>query len=397
MITTRLAAAVVAVLSLALGRPELAHAQAPRYELLDLGVASGRRAAAEGINDAGVVVGTIVNGDDTRVFRTNDRNIAFERDNLGLPPALQTSGGYALAIDINNAGQILAEALPLNASGPMLPYRSYLVPPGGTLANAIDIGTLGGAFNFSTDLNELGQVVGWSGLAGGSQWHAYLYDPGRPLLDLGTLGGPFSSAHGINDLGQITGSAEIPSRVPRAFRTAPNTPMRPEDDLGTLGGNYSNGRAINNRGQIAGMSSIAGESASHLFRTAPNADINPDTDDLGTLPGGKYIEPLDINERGDIVGWGNRDNSQQSAFVVLGERLYDLNDLIDPTLGITLRVAHAINEDGQIVGFGTTPGNPTQRAFLLTPIPEPAALSASVPALLCLARRRRLPLRVLAS
>jgi hypothetical protein len=42
----------------------------------------------------------------------------------------------------------------------------------------------------------------------------------------------------------------------------------------------------------------------------------------------------------------------------------DLNDLIDPALGVTLTVASGINDNGQIVAG----------RYLLTPVPEPEAL-----------------------
>jgi len=53
-----------------------------------------------------------------------------------------------------------------------------------------------------------------------------------------------------------------------------------------------------------------------------------------------------------------------------------------------LRSAFAINDNGQIVGIGSdAQGN--GRAFLLTPIPEPATLSLLALGGLALLRRRR--------
>lgn len=51
----------------------------------------------------------------------------------------------------------------------------------------------------------------------------------------------------------------------------------------------------------------------------------------------------------------------------------DLNSLIDSACGWELRAATAINDVGQIVGFGINPAGQTV-AFLLTPIPEPSIL-----------------------
>ena len=356
-----------------------ANAAAPSYKVTDLGVNGGIFADVGDINNSGQIVGvmfpegisaggTYPDGSINRAFCTDDPVLDRVADNLGLPSSLQSAGGNSYAMRVNNSGQILAWAIALNATGPYVPWHSYVIPSSGTLTNATDLGTLGGDYNYANGLNDLGQVVGRVGFTSNSPWHAYLYTFGSPLKDLGTLGGLYSEAYGINNLGQITGTAENSARFPRAFRTAPNATIALTNDLGSLGGKYVNGRVINDAGQVAGLASIADESASHLFRTEPNADINPATDDLGTLSGGTHIVPLDINSFGDLVGWGNCSNSSQHAFVVLGSTLYDLNNLIDPSLGITLQVAAGINDRGDIVARGTISGSDYAHAFLLKPI-----------------------------
>ena len=51
----------------------------------------------------------------------------------------------------------------------------------------------------------------------------------------------------------------------------------------------------------------------------------------------------------------------------------NLNSLIDPGSGWGLYSAQAINDNGQIVGYGNFAGQ--TEAFLLTPVPEPATMS----------------------
>jgi probable HAF family extracellular repeat protein len=53
--------------------------------------------------------------------------------------------------------------------------------------------------------------------------------------------------------------------------------------------------------------------------------------------------------------------------------MIDLNTLIDPASGWTLQYASAINDVGQIVGYGLNPSG-QQDAFLLDPVPEPGTM-----------------------
>jgi hypothetical protein len=66
--------------------------------------------------------------------------------------------------------------------------------------------------------------------------------------------------------------------------------------------------------------------------------------------------------------------------------MVDLNSLISPTSGWVLEQANAINDNGQIVGFGTIDGE--THGFLLTPVPEPGSLSLLAVGGVALLRRR---------
>jgi probable HAF family extracellular repeat protein len=57
-------------------------------------------------------------------------------------------------------------------------------------------------------INNRGQVIGTSNLAGNQTHHAFLWE--GSLTDLGTLGGDNSEAYWINDAGEIVGRADVP-------------------------------------------------------------------------------------------------------------------------------------------------------------------------------------------
>jgi probable HAF family extracellular repeat protein len=105
---------------------------------------------------------------------------------------------------------------------------------------------------------------------------------------------------------------------------------------------YSAATGINNTGQIAGYSYTTGDAAIHAFLYSDGVMT-----DLGTVPGGSQSYAHDINDAGQIVG-----NTDTGAFLYNGGVMTDLNSLIDQASAWTLQAANAINDNGQIVGYG---------------------------------------------
>lgn len=274
---------------------------------------------------------------------------------------------------------------------------------------ATDLGTFGPpctAYNSAaTAISNANHVVGWADTANAAGIRAFLIRPqggvwyrdqdgneiNDLLIDLGTLGGAESAAHGVNDSGVVTGYSYLPASQPparyHAFILRPGDGVWFSDSnndsvndlmqsIGTLGGANSWGRAINNRNVIVGESDTANQ-RTHAFRWE-----NGTMTDLGTL-GGPSSSAADINNAGQIVGWAENAAGERRAVVWINGVISDLNNALlygESTGGLILTEARAINEAGQITGYGLLKGQSgATRAFLLTPA-TPAQIAAAAAA-----------------
>ena len=86
--------------------------------------------------------------------------------------------------------------------------------------------------------------------------------------------------------------------------------------------------------------------------------------DLGTLSGNDTFA-YSINNRRQIVGKVNIGSDQSHAVLWVNDTMRDLNSLITANSGWELSEAWDINNLGQIVGWGKF--NAQYHAFLLTP------------------------------
>ena len=211
---------------------------------------------------------------------------------------------------INDAGQMIGRY-----DTPMQPESAFVTSSDGTRTR-INLGDLGGYGSHASAINNAGRIAGDSPAGLDRISHVFLWVNGA-MTDLGTLDGASSHAADINMADEIVGFAETPSGT-RAFRYGDST----FTDLGSFGGAFSTAAAINDAGRIVGGSTLAGE------------------------------EP-----------------QAQRAFLYVNDRMYDLNDCIEP-LPDTLVFAGKINNRGQILAHGQCdPGD--CRAYLLTPVTPP--------------------------
>lgn len=175
----------------------------------------------------------------------------------------------------------------------------------------IDLGTLGGTFGFGNAVNNRGQAVGFSDVAGDLTNHPFFWDRGV-LTDIGTLGGNNGSANWINDAGQVVGTAELPDSTHHAFVWRKGTMT----DLGTIGSDpCSNGFHINASEQAIGTSTDCHGTILHIFLWENGSMIDLSAQ---VLPGSgfTFVEPVVINDSGEIVGNGGLPNGDTHAVVL---------------------------------------------------------------------------------
>lgn len=181
-------------------------------------------------------------------------------------------------------------------------------------------------------LNDLGEVAGqhrFHGLSGFAS--AYLYREGR-MIEIDPSGAGHAAGLDINNRSEIVGwySPSLESRT-FSFLYRDGLISGLANDLGT---EDIRGRAINNQGHATG--SVDGQAFFYNGRTSRYLNFG-DT---------RFIIPNDINEHDAIVGYLENSNK---AFLYQEGQVTVL-----PSLGGDYSIAHAINNDGQIVGAGTT-------------------------------------------
>jgi probable HAF family extracellular repeat protein len=221
-----------------------------------------------------------------------------------------------------------------------------------------DIGTLGGPTAYATGLNNVGQVAGFSSLAAGPLFHAYVWSKGSGMLDLGTLAGFGSStATAINYRGQVAGTSTAPNSQLHAFRWSAVSGM---EDVGTFADNlsgFTNATAINDAGFVAGWGDAANGDG-HAFAWTRKTGLI----DLGTL-GGPISFAVAVDAAGQVAGYSSLAGGVVHAF--LWNRSSGMKDL--GAAGGAESFASAMSADGHVAG-GIDFSNGGRHAFSWTPV-----------------------------
>jgi uncharacterized membrane protein len=207
-------------------------------------------------------------------------------------------------------------------------------------------------------LNNRGQVLGTKKI--GDEFHLVMWDAGR-MTDLnrhGLNGRIEVVGYHLNDRGQIVGVCDMKREGGRATWKS----FLWEDGRTTFLDERFRPFRINNRGQIVG-------SRDTDRPNQPRESVLWQTGSLRRLerpPGRPWGHAFGLNEQGDVVGACSVEMlKNMRAMLWRDGKPVDLNETIPVGSGWTLHEALDINDRGQIVGWGSLGGE--SHAFLLTP------------------------------
>lgn len=315
------------------------------YLIKSVGTLGGDFSDARNLNDNGEVVGV------ARTAGGQDHAFVYVK---GTMTDLGTLGGDAsIALAINSRGDIVGAA-----------------KSGGGQTRATAFSRVSAAANIAIDpefyfdsqatcnsARGVGEAAGFGvDFLSPDPMRAFRKQGFAPFtsVPMANLGGNESRAYGMNESGFIVGSSLIAGNaVLKAFLFNHQSTVA----LPTLGGTNAEARDINNSDRIVGWSEIAaGGTRAFLY-------FNGDIDNLGSLGGNSIAHA--INDSNEIVGTSKNGAGADLAFLYKNGTMTDLNTLLPDNSGWTLHFANGINENGQIVGYGTFNG--TGRGFLMEP------------------------------
>lgn len=275
--------------------------RAPDYAAATLGDLDGAssHSSANGINDAGTVVGTGTGANGQRAFLLRPGGAMID---LGeLPGGTAISAGLAINDAETVAGYSYSQA------SQSAPVATVWLPGGAPL----EIGDFdGGAYNSQARaVNEAGMVAGVGSTVSGR--HAFTWTIDGGLVDLGDLAGGAEAgeAWGINDAGWVVGQGSV--GIDGTART--HAALWHDGMAIDLGGGAATTTAydINNGNWIVGS---LGDHAA-LWDGAQNLfDLNALVDGL---PTGFVLDTARaINDAGWITGWGHGASGFHVGFVL---------------------------------------------------------------------------------
>ena len=325
------------------------------YHLTDLGLPPGFvLAKASAINNQQQIVG--------RVEDAKQLTHAFIWENGSMRLLDMPENSLSVASDINEFGEIVGTML---SNGQRHAFISRNDAP--LRIGLIDeFPHLGGKHNFVPGVSIDNQSrVAFRIYADDEHQGSVLWNERTPIHFGLLAAGATCHASTINNQGHIGGQLFQRDGRSSAFLWHDGIIT----DLGTLGGTRAGITGLNDMGVAIGWSTI---NANDLSQAHAIIQIDGEMHDLGTLHG-EHTRAYDINNANQIVGFSKNAQKRWSAFVWENYELTDLNSEIDPSLGYRLISSNGINDRGDIIAVGIRDNE--SRACLLSP-KQPNAISS---------------------
>ena len=357
-----------------------------RYEVAHLASLGGTSSSGNGINNLGWIVGSSNLTGDASAHASLWRNGSLvDLGTLGGPNSNVAWPG------VNNTGNLvvgIAETAELGGEN----WSCRFFFPSATghqcLAFAWQNGvmtplpTWGGTNGFATEVNSSGQVVGWAeNLVEDPtcnppvlhQFRGFMWDSRTgEMRELTPLSGDSTSTgNAINERGQVAGISGRCANAVGGFSAQHAVLWEPDGtaiDIGNLGGEaWHTPLDINQRGDVVGFGNpedVPGDDFGvHAFVWTRHDGIK----DLGVLPGDETSQALGINGRGQVVGLSRGPDGDRAVLWQDGV-MTNLNTLVVPGYTGILRYAGHINDAGVITGAAFDPETQATVAFLATPV-----------------------------
>ncbi len=323
-------------------------------KIINLGTLGGEESVAGAVNSRGEVVGAALNSisdpfpgrypdAEFFIFGNGTESHAFLWQE-GKMQDLGTLGGPdSAAFLLNEPGQI--------AGASDVDYASNVVTGGPTVhpflwqqGKMLDLvahapaGMFGGTYGSVSGLNDRGQVAGTMNLTGDLNWHSFLWDAGQ-ITDLRTLGGLNSTAVALNIAGHVVGNSDVTAICEAC---APGNQKQLHHPI------------FWKDGVLTDIGVVSGDTAGTAYSVNANDQVV-----------GRTTFCVKVNTNDTCEGL----RQIYHGFLWENGSLADLQTLALPGSGFTVNDALNINDRGEIVGYGALP-NGDQHVILLVPCDE---------------------------
>jgi probable HAF family extracellular repeat protein len=250
-----------------------------------LSVPGASSTSANGINDAGDVVGTFSGASGTEGFLYNGSTYT---------PIVYSGASATYATGINDSGEIVGYYTMANPNGPSTTYG--FVDNGGTFTSFGSCAGCEGTGTYVTGINDAGQVVGYE-TQPLAETTGFVHSGGNSTGVIYPYSAANTFAYGINNNGEIVGSVTICENPPGG-----GGGIQCGGAFVDNGGSYTFGVVPNANGGVGWQSGI--NDAGEIVGTAGEEGFVYQGGTISQLsvPGSSWTYANGVNDEAEIVG-----------------------------------------------------------------------------------------------